>query len=277
MHHLPIDSSDLPAEICGYRIIGVLHPGRTYLALAPPDRKIVLKVLQNDCLARGRLHASVRQRLQRIQQLPHSRVANFHGVEKNGDTAYLIWDYIDGISFDDKISYPDLLLLVSQLVLAVDSLHSLGIVHGNLHARNIIIDAAGNLKLTDVSPLLYDDPAQDVLALLQLLQGAVTRANERDSPLGRVLTAVPPNTSLRQLASRLGGLRGVSADQRATALVPEHDSALRRNAIFGALAAILAAGGIFLAMQRLASKSATLPPPPPQAPLSALQPATHPL
>ncbi|HEY7087146.1 MAG TPA: hypothetical protein VH518_03595, partial [Tepidisphaeraceae bacterium] len=48
-------------------------------------------------------------------------------------------------------------------------LHAHGIVHGALHARNIIVDRDGKLHLTHVSPLLYGDPEQDEHAVQELL------------------------------------------------------------------------------------------------------------
>src|SRR5207248_1607678 len=89
-----------PDEICGYVIDSVLTPGPSYLALGPGGRGIVLKKLDADCLLGGLLHPSIRERLSRVRELAHPGVANLYGVGREGEHAYLIWDYVDGIPFE---------------------------------------------------------------------------------------------------------------------------------------------------------------------------------
>jgi hypothetical protein len=56
-------------------------------------------------------------------------------------------------------------------------MHSLGVVHGAVHARNIIIAADGSVKLTHVSPLLFNDPRIDLDALRALNEGLLGPCN----------------------------------------------------------------------------------------------------
>jgi hypothetical protein len=65
--------------------------------------------------------------------------------------------------------------LVREIILAVEALHSTGIVHGAIHERNVIVGDDGAVKLTHVSPLLYSDSqvdATDVIEMLDELVGA---------------------------------------------------------------------------------------------------------
>src|SRR5688572_11634240 len=78
-----------PPEICGYRLLRVFPNYKACLADAGNGRKVVLKVLEADCLLKGQLHPSIKERLARVRELAHLQVSNLHGVEREGDTAYL--------------------------------------------------------------------------------------------------------------------------------------------------------------------------------------------
>ena len=63
----------------------------------PPS--VVRKRLDDDCLLDGQLHPSIRQRLERVRELPLTGVANLIGVEKNNaGVAELVWQFVTGTS-----------------------------------------------------------------------------------------------------------------------------------------------------------------------------------
>jgi serine/threonine protein kinase len=201
-----------PSEICGYPIDHALTPGQSYLAVGPGGRGIVLKKLDEDCLTRGKLHPSIKERLSRVRELAHGGVANFSGVERGEDSAYLIWEYVPGETFDEYVAAPqrtprDLLLIARELILGVDSLHMQGIVHGAICGGNIIIPGDGGIRMTHISPLLYTDVAVDVESVRWLLEHAVERRNEQESPLGKLLAdAARDQMPLRTLGTRVAAL-----------------------------------------------------------------------
>ena len=201
----------LPAEICGCRIDRILSENSTYLAAGPGGRPVVLKVADPDCLLRGSLHPSVRDRLSRVRELAHPNVANLFGVEREGDVAYSMWEYVEGHPFDLYVSANrtprEVATLARELALAVDLLHLQGIVHGALIGNNVIISPCGTLRLTHISPLLYTDCSVDIECLWDLLDDAAAALGERGLPLAAVVRESRENkTSLRQLAGRLSTL-----------------------------------------------------------------------
>jgi hypothetical protein len=211
--------TDVPSEICGYFIDSALSDSDTnptYLAIGPGGRGVVLKKMEEDCLLRGQLHPSIRERLGRVRELAHGGVANLYGVGRQGegDTAgaWLIWEFVDGQSFDDYAAAPghtprDLAMAGRELALAVDLLHMQGIVHGAIGGGNVIVTPTGSVRLTHVSPLLYSDPAVDVEAVTHLLQSRAAWRGESDTPLGRLLAAARgEKLALRPLAARLAAL-----------------------------------------------------------------------
>src|SRR5688572_25327849 len=90
-------TTDHPAELCGFAVAQTLAPGATYLAIGPGGRGICLKKLDIDCLHGSLLHPDVRDRLSRVRELAHAGVANLAGVAKEGEDAWLMWDYVEGM------------------------------------------------------------------------------------------------------------------------------------------------------------------------------------
>ena len=60
----------------GYTIAADLSAGRSYLAEDKGGRRVVLKMLGEDCLLEGELHPSIRLRLARVSQVPSRRVSS---------------------------------------------------------------------------------------------------------------------------------------------------------------------------------------------------------
>ena len=189
-----------------------LTPGSSFLAIGPGGRGVVLKQLDPECLLRGLLHPSIRERLSRVRELAHPGVANLHGVGREGGQAYLIWEYVPGTPFDQWIvaahrTPHQLTAFARELILSVDSLHMQGIVHGAVTASNVIIDPAGGVRLTHVSPLLYTDPLADVESVVAVLEDAVQARAEQDTPLGQLLAeARRDEMPLRVLGARVAAL-----------------------------------------------------------------------
>ncbi|MGE5611376.1 MAG: protein kinase, partial [Bacillota bacterium] len=97
------------------------------------------------------------------------------GVERHDDRVYLIWEYIEGTPLEQYLathtpSESAIATLAHDLVSCVQSLHALGIVHGAIHGRNVIVRPDGSIALTHISPLLYNDPEADMEMLRPLLE-----------------------------------------------------------------------------------------------------------
>jgi hypothetical protein len=167
-------------------------------------RQVVLKKLDDDCLLDGQLHPSIKLRLERVRELPVRCVANFLGVEREspGDTAQMVWEYVPGMPLAG-VKSADWLKLSREVVLAVQSLHAAGIVHGGIHGGNVILDDAGEIRLTHISPLLYSDPDHDAADVIAMLD-ALVNEHAPDTPLAHLLAEeVSQPTTLSELYARL--------------------------------------------------------------------------
>src|SRR5262249_5668254 len=144
------------------------------------------------------------------------------------------------------------------LVHHVESLHALGIVHGALHERNVIVERDGGVRLTHVSPLLHSDPDQDVAALLRLLRLLGFSAALERLPSGQpvqlhaVRAALGAWSKLR-FAEGDSGQSSSSAQPGASATAQtEEENRWRRASLLAALAVALAGAAIAFVLWRLA-------------------------
>lgn len=146
-------------------------------------RRIIRKRIDEDCLLANELHPSVAERLERVRELPVTSVANLLGVERDEQGVWLIWQYVPGTSLEARLSqeWPpgERERLMRELRLAVAAMHSHGIIHGAIHPRNVIVDAAGRVVLTHVSPLLWSEPAADEVALQEIAERIGMRLDQK--------------------------------------------------------------------------------------------------
>lgn len=212
-------AATLPPESIGdYRVVSALS-ATAFRALGPGDKQVILKRFDNDCLQRGQLHPGIHARLSRVRELAHPGVANLHSVERDIPYLFAVWDDVPGLPIDRYVAtqQPGPLAigrLCRELILVVESLHALGIVHGRIHANNVLIDDHGNIRLTHISPLLYDDPAIDELAVLELLTSLTS-----NTPLAEIVAeAAVKKLPLRTVSARLA----VSVDNAAAPSVDDH-------------------------------------------------------
>lgn len=242
-------------QIGGYRIDRTLAAGASYIGRDERGQRVVLKRLESDCLMRGQLHPSIRDRLMRVRELALKSVATLRTVERADDDAWLVWDYIDGDTFDDyttdsQQTSQQLSVIARELVLSVDALHGQGIIHGAIHGRNVILTPDGQVRLTHVSPLLYNDPAEDVSRLVKLLRDVMARRpsggsfheSHEDFMRAAVTAAGAGKLTLRELARRLADTNEEVAESLDPA-VARGDRLIRWKSVAAAsLVAALGAG-----------------------------------
>ncbi len=245
-----------------YRTLKSLASG-TVLCLDSASRKTILKKLEPDCLLRGQLHPAIKDRLGRVRELAQKQVATLRSVERIADAAWLVWDYVEGETFSEHIAAgrdPRRIgWLMRELILCVESLHMRGIVHGAIHWRNVIVTPRGEIQLTHISPLLYNDPADDAEAIVRLLEEVVKESGGEGSPLGKVVRQSDVRQiGLRELGKRLAGLMDVS-DHSAPLELPRSERCLRAGAVVAAVAAAMLGIGVGVAIYHQVARQSTTP------------------
>ena len=266
--------------LCGYRLRAWLAGQHTAMCVAEGGRVLVLKALPEECLQGGQLHPSVRERLMRIRELATRQVANFIGVERDpGGKPYLVWEYVDGEPVGEYLADPtrsprQVLLMLRELMLAVEGLHALGIVHGALHPQNVIVGHTGELKLTHISPLLHHQTEVDYEAVAQLLLQVISARDDAQTRLSRLIAQkIARRTPMLELAGEISRLLETREDD--VAPPEEHPSVerrFRRKAIYSAAGCAGGAVVVALAGYWLLSGGVDAPQQPPEAPTTLPQP-----
>ncbi len=233
-----------PDDICGYRVAQTLAP-RTFLAIDPRGRKVILKKLDDDCLLQGQLHPSIKERLERVRQLPHLATANLLGVERDASGAFIIWEYLDGEDFATATASPacapeKLIHLLRELSLSIEALHAHGIIHGAIKSGNVIVDAGGRVRITHVSPLLYNDPLDDEQAVLRVAESVLSLRTDRiDSLAQAVRLAGQSRQPLRTFAGQLAGITRTSKDPGAAVDRDDEGRLIRQHSIVSSMLILL--------------------------------------
>ncbi len=156
------------------------------------ERTVAIKVLPSHLSA----SPEVRQRFEReaktISQLSHPHICALYDVGREGDTEYLVLEYIEGRTLADRLargplSLDEALRLGSDLAEALDAAHRLGIVHRDFKPGNVMVTKSGAKVLDFGLAKLREEEMQAAGSRLSVLA-------TRDAPLtaeGTILGTVP--------------------------------------------------------------------------------------
>jgi serine/threonine-protein kinase len=125
--------------------------GDVYKAIDPRTGKpVAIKVLRrHDMAARFEEEALI------LQQLNHPNIARFINYQQSGQEAYIIMEYVEGLTLEKLISHqgklPETyaLKLLDKINIAVAYLHERQIIHRDLKPSNIKITKESDIKILD--------------------------------------------------------------------------------------------------------------------------------
>ena len=159
------------------------------------ERTVAIKVLPSHLSA----SAESRQRFEReaktISQLSHPHICALHDVGREGETEYLVMEYLEGETLADRLLKGPLpreqtLRYGMQIADALDKAHRQGIVHRDLKPGNVMLTKSG-VKLLDFG-----------------LAKAMAPATPQSS-----LTALPTQHALTQEGTILGTFQYMAPEQ----------------------------------------------------------------
>ena len=136
------------------------------------ERTVAVKVLPSHMSA----SPEVRQRFEReaktISQLSHPHICALYDVGREGETEYLVMEYLEGETLSDRLAKGSLPLETTlrfgqEIADALDKAHRQGIVHRDLKPGNVMLTKSG-VKLLDFGLAKAMAPAAPQSALTSL-------------------------------------------------------------------------------------------------------------
>ncbi len=135
-------------------LLGEGGMGEVYLARDERLRRnVALKVIRKDALTSdGR--ARFRREALALAELQHPNVATIHDVGEDQGVDYLVMEYVDGLSLDQRLregplNAEELIDLGQQLADGLSAAHAKGLIHRDLKPANLRITPEGRLKILD--------------------------------------------------------------------------------------------------------------------------------
>ncbi|HEX7053776.1 MAG TPA: serine/threonine-protein kinase [Burkholderiales bacterium] len=158
-----------------YRIQGVLGKGAmglVYDGLDPKlERRVAIKTILTSTLDEATVkHYSMRfmREVRAVARLNHPNIVQVYDYGTEGDLAYIVMEYIQGRelkdAFDAKERFPveATLRMMRELLDALHFAHEAGVIHRDVKPANVMVDAAGRVKLTDFGVARITDPDADL-------------------------------------------------------------------------------------------------------------------
>ncbi|XP_036378637.1 ribosomal protein S6 kinase alpha-3-like isoform X2 [Megalops cyprinoides] len=143
-------------ELC--KVLGQGSFGKVFLVkkITGPDagQLYAMKVLKKATL---KVRDRVRTKMERdiLVEVNHPFIVKLHYAFQTEGKLYLILDFLRGgdlftrLSKEVMFTEEDVKFYLAELALALDHLHSLGIIYRDLKPENILLDEDGHIKLTD--------------------------------------------------------------------------------------------------------------------------------
>jgi len=128
--------------------------GEVYRARDPRlGREVAIKVLPSHLSASPELQRRLEREAKAISQLSHPHICTLHDVGREGETDFLVMEYLEGETLAHRLEKGALpleqaLRTASEIADALDKAHRQGVVHRDLKPGNIMLTKSG-AKLLD--------------------------------------------------------------------------------------------------------------------------------
>lgn len=150
------------------REVGRGAMGVVYQARDPHiDRIVALKVLRQDRVDNEAFVKRFLKEARVIGRLSHPHIVTIHDVGEDHDSAFIAMEFLEGPSLTEvvqkgRLETKAIIELGVQIAEALDYAHQRGVVHRDVKPSNIIVEAGGQIKITDFGIAHIEDPAATV-------------------------------------------------------------------------------------------------------------------
>ena len=129
--------------------------GEVYKALDTRlNRFVAIKVLSAGMAADPECRRRFIQEAQAASALNHPNIITIYDVVYDGDTQYMVMEYVAGKTLlelipKDGLRVPEVIQYATQMADALSAAHTAGIVHRDLKPANVMVNSRGVVKLLD--------------------------------------------------------------------------------------------------------------------------------
>lgn len=142
-------------RVLGQGAMGVVYEGLDPALGRPVAVKTILRSALHDADTAADTSARFVREAQAIARLSHPHIVMVFDFGEEGDVAYFVMEFVRGrdlkTALDDgeSFSIAETVRIIGELLAALDFAHQHGVVHRDVKPANVMIDAAGHVKLTD--------------------------------------------------------------------------------------------------------------------------------
>jgi serine/threonine protein kinase len=158
VRHLRSDSKR-PLLLGSYRLLTHLGSGgmsQVYLAEHTKlHRQVAIKILPESRVADKSYLRRFQREARAVAQLDHPNIVRAYSFDEQGDTYYLIMEYVPGTDLDrlvrkgQPLSVEQTLNYLRQTLHGLAHAHAKGMVHRDIKPANLLIDSQGTIKILD--------------------------------------------------------------------------------------------------------------------------------
>ena len=137
-------------------IVGTGGMAVVYRAWDSKTKRIVaIKVLRAEFQQDGEFLRRFSREAEAASKVSHENIVGMYDVGQDGDTRYIVMEFIDGTTLKSMIRQmghlsPDAVVRMGiRILAAVDHAHKNGIVHRDIKPQNILVDPQGVVKVAD--------------------------------------------------------------------------------------------------------------------------------
>lgn len=117
---------------------------------------LALKALRGDLAEDAAFLRRFRREARVLEALQHPNIVRFYGLEEDGALAFMLMDWIDGVSlrrviFERKSPLPPeaVLAVLRPACSALHFAHGLGVIHSDVKPANVMLDRRGGVFVAD--------------------------------------------------------------------------------------------------------------------------------